>query len=86
MRFLHLRSNMPTRVAANTDIWDVSSVVFLESESKVLGTVAAIDGPHAIVRVVTNVSNQTESSLRVFKVSELETVMVEIGEHPRNVG
>ena len=72
------RSNMPARVATNTDIWDVSSVVFLESESKVLGTVAAIDGPHVIVRVA-SVSNQNETSLRVFKVSELETVMAESG-------
>ena len=59
--------------ANGSEIWEVKDVVFLESENKLLGTVAAIDGPHVIVNVV-NVMSPSESSLRVFKVSELETV------------
>ena len=56
------------------EIWEVKDVVFLESENKLLGTVAAIDGPHVIVKVASAVS-PSESSLRVFKVSELESVL-----------
>ena len=56
------------------EIWEVKDVVFLESENKMLGTVAAIDGPHVIVKVASAVS-PSESSLRVFKVSELESVL-----------
>ena len=56
------------------EIWEVRDVVFLESENKLLGTVAAIDGPHVIVKVASAVS-PSESSLRVFKVSELESVL-----------
>ena len=56
------------------EIWEVKDVVFLESENKLLGTVAAIDGPHVIVKIASAVS-PSESSLRVFKVSELESVI-----------
>lgn len=56
------------------EIWEVKDVVFLESENKLLGTVAAIDGPHVIVKVASAVS-ASEWSLRVFKVSELESVL-----------
>lgn len=63
-------SNKPTN---GSEIWEVKDVVFLESENKLLGTVAAIDGPHVIVKVA-NVMSPTESSLRVFKISELESV------------
>lgn len=56
------------------EIWEVKDVVFLESENKLLGTVAAIDGPHVIVKVA-GVMSPSESSLRVFKVSELESVL-----------
>ena len=56
------------------EIWEVKDVVFLESENKLLGTVAAIDGPHVIVKVASAVSS-SEWSLRVFKVSELESVL-----------
>jgi len=56
------------------EIWEVKDVVFLESENKMLGTVAAIDGPHVIVKVASAVS-PSESLLRVFKVSELESVL-----------
>lgn len=63
-------SNKPTN---GSEIWEVKDVVFLESENKLLGTVVAIDGPHVIVKVA-NVVSPSESSLRVFKVSELETV------------
>ena len=71
-----LQSRSKVLTGDRTEIWDVSNVVFLESESKVLGKVVTVDGPHVIVRV-TNVSSQSESSLRVFKVSELETVIAE---------
>ena len=67
------RQSSSTREPFDTDIWDVSDVVFLESESKVLGEVAAIDGPHVIVRVPSPTS-PSKTCLRVFKVSELETV------------
>ena len=63
-------SNKPT---SGSEIWEVKDVVFLESENKLLGTVAAIDGPHVIVKVA-NMMSPSESSLRVFKVSELESV------------
>jgi hypothetical protein len=71
-----LRPDTPVNSNPNVEIWDVNDVVFLESESKVLGTVAAIDGPHVIVKV-DNVNIPSDSSLRVFKVSELETVSEE---------
>lgn len=60
-------------VTSGSEIWEVKDVVFLESENKLLGTVAAIDGPHVIVKVA-NMMSPSESSLRVFKVSELESV------------
>lgn len=41
-----------SRSNPNIEVWDVNDVVFLESESKILGTVAAIDGPHVIVKVI----------------------------------
>lgn len=59
--------------SVDTETWDVDEVVFLESENKVLGEVAAVDGPHVIVKVA-NVPLPNKSSLRVFKISELETV------------
>ncbi|XP_022781948.1 uncharacterized protein LOC111322968 [Stylophora pistillata] len=65
-QFSHVSSN-------GSEIWEVKDVVFLESENKLLGTVAAIDGPHVIVKVA-NVMSPSESSLRVFKLSELEPV------------
>lgn len=69
-------SNAPSN---GSEIWEVKDVVFLESENKLLGTVAAIDGPHVIVKVA-NVVSPSESSLRVFKVSELESVPSESAE------
>lgn len=69
-------SNVPSN---DSEIWEVKDVVFLESENKLLGTVAAIDGPHVIVKVA-NVVSPSESSLRVFKVSELESVPSENAE------
>lgn len=68
------RPETPVKSNPNVETWDVNDVVFLESESKILGTVAAIDGPHVIVKV-DNVNIPSDSSLRVFKVSELETVL-----------
>lgn len=68
------RKARSSNVSSNgSEIWEVKDVVFLESENKLLGTVAAIDGPHVIVKVA-NVLSPSESSLRVFKVSELESV------------
>lgn len=68
------RKAQTSHVPSNgSEIWEVKDVVFLESENKLLGTVAAIDGPHVIVKVA-NVMSPSESSLRVFKVSELEAV------------
>lgn len=69
-------SNVPSN---GSEIWEVKDVVFLESENKLLGTVAAIDGPHVIVKVA-NVVSPSESTLRVFKVSELESVPSESAE------
>ena len=71
-QFSHVSSNA-------FEIWEVKDVIFLESENKLLGTVAAIDGPHVIVKVA-NVMSPSESSLRVFKVSELEPVPSESAE------
>ena len=65
-----LSSSKPTN---GSETWEVKDVVFLESENKLLGTVAAIDGPHVIVKVA-NIIPPSDSSLRVFKVSELESV------------
>ena len=67
------KAQTSSKPANGSEIWEVKDVVFLESENKLLGTVAAIDGPHVIVRVA-NVVPPSESSLRVFKVSELESV------------
>ena len=68
-----LSSSKPTN---GSETWEVKDVVFLESENKLLGTVAAIDGPHVIVKVA-NIIPPSDSSLRVFKVSELESVPAE---------
>lgn len=66
-------SSKPT---SGSEIWEIKDVVFLESENKLLGTVAAIDGPHVIVKVASAMS-PSDSSLRVFKLSELESVLSE---------
>ncbi|XP_048584846.1 uncharacterized protein LOC5508594 isoform X2 [Nematostella vectensis] len=65
-------SSDPNSNNPDVEIWEVKDVTFLESENKVLGTVAAIDGPHVIVKVANAPPNN--DSLRVFKLSELETV------------
>lgn len=58
------------------EIWEVKDVIFFESENKLLGIVAVIDGFYVIVKVV-NVMLLLELLLCVFKVFELEFVLSE---------
>ena len=67
------RAQSSNKSGSGSEIWEVKDVVFLESENKPLGTVVAIDGQHVIVKVA-NTLSPAESSLRVFKISELEPV------------
>ena len=70
------------------EVWKLSDVVFLDDSPAILGRVVTVDHPQAIVDISHSTSesgtlassSNAKSTLKVFKVSELELCPIDYGE------